>query len=119
MEQAVRTKIFSCSGAANCGQIANAVVVKLTEAGIGDMSCIAGVGAHDKKIIEGAVSAGRVIAVDGCGVACARKILEHTGVTVTHWINVTDYGIKKTHDTLNVELSELEHVLGEVNKVLS
>jgi len=119
MEQAEMTKIFSCSGASNCGQIANAVVVKLAETGHGYMSCIAGIGAHDKKIIEGAVSAARVIAVDGCGVACARKILEHTGVTVTHWINVTDYGIKKAHNRLSVEPGELEHVLGEVNKVLS
>jgi uncharacterized metal-binding protein len=119
MQQTVRAKIFACSGASNCGQIANAVVVKLAEAGFGDMSCIAGVGAHDKKIVDGAASAGRIIAVDGCGVACARKILEHTGVIVTHWINVTDYGIKKAHNRLSVEPGELEHVLSEVNKALS
>jgi uncharacterized metal-binding protein len=119
MELAERTKIFSCSGASNCGQIANAVVVQLAETGHGYMSCIAGVGAHDIKIVEGAQNAGRIIAVDGCGVACARKILEHTGVPVTHWINVTDYGIKKAHNRLSAEPDEVKHVLGEVNKVLS
>ena len=118
-EQIRRTVIFACSGASNCGQIANAVVVKLAEAGFGDMSCIAGVGAHEKKIVGGAVNAGRIIAVDGCGVACTRKILEHTGVTVTHWINVTDYGIKKAHNRLSVEPGELEHVMGKVNEALS
>jgi uncharacterized metal-binding protein len=119
VERTGRTVIFACSGASNCGQIANAVVVKLAEAGLGYMSCIAGVGAHDKKIVEGAASAVRIIAIDGCGVACARKILEHTGVTVTHWINVTDYGIKKAHNRLSVEPDELEHVMGKVNEALS
>ncbi|MCX6007063.1 MAG: putative zinc-binding protein [Chloroflexi bacterium] len=119
VERTVRTVIFACSGASNCGQIANAVVIKLAETGIGYMSCIAGIGAHDKKIIEGAKSADRIIAVDGCGIACTRKILEHTGVTVTQWINVTDYGIKKAHNRLSVEPSELEHVLVKVNETLS
>ena len=110
--------MFACSGASNCGQLANALVVKLAEAGHGYMSCIAGVGAHDKKIVEGAKSASRIIAIDGCGVACARKILEHTGVTVTHWINVTDYGVKKTHDKLKIDRDELEQVIEKIKGAL-
>jgi len=119
VERTGRTVIFACSGASNCGQIANAVVIKLAEARLGDMSCVAGIGAQDKKIVEGARSASRIIVVDGCGIACARKILEHSGVTVTHWINVTDYGIKKAHNILNVDPGELEYVLGKVNEALS
>ena len=118
VEQTGRTVIFACSGASNCGQIANAVVIKLTEARLGDMSCVAGIGAQDKKIVEGARSASGIIAVDGCGIACARKILEHAGVTVTHWICVTDYGVKKTHNRLNVEPSDLEHVLRKATELL-
>jgi uncharacterized metal-binding protein len=119
MEKAGRTVMFASSGASNCGQIANSVVIKLKEAGFGDMSCVAGIGAHDNKMVDGTMGAARIIAVDGCGIACARKILEHANLTVTHWINVTDYGVKKNHNKLNVEPGELEHIHNMVNEKLS
>lgn len=34
---------------------------------------------------------------DGCGVACARKCVDHSGIPVTDWICVTDAGIVKVH----------------------
>jgi uncharacterized metal-binding protein len=38
------------------------------------------------------------IALDGCSTACARKVLEHAGMTVEQAVVVTDLGVKKTHD---------------------
>jgi uncharacterized metal-binding protein len=114
-----RTSIFSCSGGSNCGQIANNVGVKLTEDGLGNMGCLGGIGAHDAKMINGAKTADRVIAVDGCAVACARKTLEHAGVVISNWICVTDEGIKKTSNKFEIKQGEMELVLDKCRKILA
>ncbi len=89
--------LLPCSGASNCGQIANQAAVKLTEGGYGRMYCLAGIGAHNDGMIESARGAKRIVALDGCTVACARKTVEHAGLNVTDWICVTDAGIDKVH----------------------
>lgn len=87
-----------CSGGSNCGQIANQVAVKLTEEGIGNIYCLAGIGAHIEGMVESARSSKRIVAIDGCSVACAKKTIEHAGLTVTDWICITDEGVAKTHE---------------------
>ena len=90
--------LLPCSGASNCGQIANHVAVKLTEDGYGRMYCLAGIGAHNDGMIESARGAKRIVALDGCTVACAKKTIEHAGITVTDWVCVTEEGVAKTHE---------------------
>jgi uncharacterized metal-binding protein len=90
--------LLPCSGGSNCGQIANQVAVKLTEEGVGKIYCLAGIGAHIQGMIETARSAKRIVALDGCQVACARKAIEHAGLVVTDWVCVTEEGIAKNHD---------------------
>lgn len=87
-----------CSGGSNCGQITNQVAVELTEEGIGNIYCLAGIGAHIEGMMESARSAKRIVALDGCLVACARKTIEHAGLPVTDWICVTEEGIEKAHN---------------------
>ena len=89
--------LLPCSGGSNCGQIANQVAIKLTEEGVGNIYCLAGIGAHIPGMIESTRSAKRIMAIDGCAVACAKKTIEHTGLTVTDWICVTEEGIVKNH----------------------
>ena len=86
-----------CSGGSNCGQIANQVAIQLSEGGIGTIYCLAGIGAHIEGMIESVRSAKRIVAIDGCSVACARKTIEHTGLAVTDWVCVTEEGISKNH----------------------
>ena len=90
--------LLPCSGGSNCGQIANQVAVKLTEEGVGNIYCLAGIGAHIEGMVESARSAKRIVALDGCSVACARKTIEHAGLPVTDWICVTEEGIDKVHE---------------------
>jgi len=90
--------LLPCSGASNCGQIANRVAVKLTEDSYGRMYCLAGIGAHNDGMIESVRGAKRIVALDGCSVACAKKTIEHAGLTVTDWICITDEGVAKTHE---------------------
>jgi len=118
-EKPGRTAVYPCSGGSNCGQIANDVGIKLTEEGLGNMSCLAGIGAHDQKMIDGGTSADRVLAIDGCEVACAKKTLEHAGIPVTQWICVTDYGIKKTPNKFEIKPGELDSVLNGTRAALS
>jgi len=90
--------LFPCAGGSNCGQIANSVAVRLTREGVGKIYCLAGIGAHIAGMIESARTAERIVALDGCAVACARKTIEHAGLPVTDWICVTNEGIEKNHE---------------------
>jgi uncharacterized metal-binding protein len=90
--------LLPCSGGSNCGQIANQVAVKLTEEGIGNIYCLAGIGAHIEGMVESVRSSKRIVALDGCQVACAKKAIEHAGLTITDWICVTEEGVAKTHE---------------------
>ncbi len=114
-----KAMIFTCSGASHCGQLANATAVKLASDGLAIMSCLAGVGSHTQKYIDGALNSGRVIAIDGCAVACSKKTLEHAGIPVAGWICITDYGIKKTSNKFDIEQGELERTLNGVREALS
>ncbi len=86
-----------CSGGSNCGQITNQVAVKLGEAGVGHIYCLAGISAHIDGMVESARGAKRIVALDGCQVACAKKAIEHAGLPVTDWVCVTNEGVKKNH----------------------
>ena len=71
--------IFSCSGAADVGEIADRVSRKLTKEKVGKMYCAVGVGAHVEKILETTKEAEELVAIDGCPAACASKCLKHAG----------------------------------------
>jgi len=89
--------LLPCAGGSNCGQITNQVAVKLDEEGMGRIYCLAGIASHIEGMIESARSAERIIALDGCQMACAKKAIEHAGLTVTDWVCVTEEGISKNH----------------------
>lgn len=73
--------IYSCSGASDVGEIADRTARRLARDGAGKMSCIAGVGAGEQSFQNGALSAGRILAIDGCAVQCVAKVLAKAGVT--------------------------------------
>lgn len=96
--QAEQVTLLPCAGGSNCGQIANDVAVRLTREGVGQIYCLAGIGAHIEGMVESVRRSERIVAVDGCEVACARKTIEHAGLPVTDWICVTREGIEKNHE---------------------
>ena len=87
--------IFPCSGGSNVGQMANEAAKGLTTVGKGKMYCLAGIGGHVSGIIESTKEAKKLVAIDGCPVACARKTLEHAGFEPDVHVVVTGLGIKK------------------------
>jgi len=97
--------IYSCSGNADVGEISDRVARALRREGFGQGSCIAAVGAGMQGFIQSAKGADVNIAIDGCPVACARKILESIGVTPESYI-VTEMGFKKGHTHVTPEVIE-------------
>ncbi len=89
--------IFPCSGGSNVGQIANDAARELTLQNKGKMYCLAGLGGHVSAIIESTKAAKKIVAIDGCAVACTKKTLEHAGFSPTVSTIVTELGVKKVH----------------------
>ena len=110
--------ILPCSGGSNCGQITNQVAVSLDVLGVGHIYCLAGIGAHIDGMVESARGAKRIVALDGCQVACAKKTIEHAGLKVTDWICVTEEGISKSHNLL-LEQADIELITQRTRKLLS
>jgi uncharacterized metal-binding protein len=110
--------ILPCSGGSNVGQIANQTAVSLDMMGVGKIYCLAGLAAHIGGMVESAKSAKRLVAIDGCQVACAKKTIEHAGLKVTDWICITDEGISKSH-TFTLEEKDIEMITQKAKELLA
>jgi len=95
--------IFSCSGAADTGAISDMAARKLTKEGIGKMYCLAGIGGNISGIIETTKAADQILAINGCSVACTKKLLERNGFNEFKYFQVTDLGLKKGKSPVNKE----------------
>jgi uncharacterized metal-binding protein len=93
--KAVSTLIFSCSGAADVGELADKAARKLHRDGAGKVYCLAGIGAGLPNFIDTTMATGSVLAIDGCPVDCAKKLLEKNGITGFIHMRVTDLGMEK------------------------
>ena len=87
--------IFSCSGAADVGAVADQAARKLTRDGVGKMFCLAGIGGRVSGIIENTKAASMVLAIDGCPLDCARKSLEAAGFQGFMHLRLADLGLVK------------------------
>jgi len=90
------TLIFTCAGAAYCGQLANRVGLQLMQQGVGGLFCIAAVAAGIGDKTERARQARERMTLDGCADQCARKILEKAGLAVDRHVVLTALGIEKS-----------------------
>ena len=89
--------IYSCSGiGSNVGQLANAAACRLASEGYGGGSCLAGVGGGIEKLVDIGKAADERIVIDGCPVACAKKIMDGKGLTIDRYVLITELGFTKT-----------------------
>jgi len=93
--------LFSCSGAADVGALADQAARKLTKEGAGGMACLAGIGGGVSGMIESAKAASKVLVIDGCPVDCGKKSMEKAGVSNFDYIRVTDLGLIKGKSPVN------------------
>ena len=87
--------IFSCSGAADVGAVADQAARKMTKQGHGKMFCLAGVGGGVSGIVETTKAAKDILAIDGCPIDCTRHTLEKAGFTEYKHMRLTDLGMEK------------------------
>lgn len=87
--------IFACSGAADVGAVADQAARKLTRDGAGKMFCLAGVGGRVSGIMKTTEAASKVLAIDGCPLACAKHCLEEAGFKDFAYLQLADLGMVK------------------------
>jgi len=97
--------VYACSGAANTGLLADQVMRRLSKDGAGDSTCLAAVGAELSGFIESARSATRNIVLDGCPVACGKRIFEARGLSFEHFV-MTNFGVEKGKTAITEDLIE-------------
>ena len=95
--------IFSCSGAADVGAVADQAARKLTRDGVGKMLCLAGIGGRVSGIMKTTEAAQAILAIDGCPLNCTKKCLEEAGFTEFKHLHLADIGMKKGETDVNDE----------------
>lgn len=95
--------IIPCGGGSNCGQSTSEAAVQLTREGVGEIYCLAGLAAHIPEMIETARQARRICVLDGCSLQCARKTVEHVGLTVTDHLDLAAEDLTKTREFQRVQ----------------
>lgn len=87
--------VYSCSGCSSAAQMANALAIRLDREGAAEMSCIAGVGGGVPGLVKTARSGRRILALDGCILACAKACLAREGLTPDTHVVLSEFGVKK------------------------
>lgn len=94
--------VFSCSGASDVGLLSDKVSRCLQFAGKRKMSCLAMVGADMEKSIANFKSK-NILMIDGCPLACGKKILDNHEFNCYQHFIITENGMKKGETPANDE----------------
>ena len=111
--------VYSCSGCSTAAQMANYIAIQLDRKNIAEMSCIAGVGGNVKKLVRTAQSGRKIIAIDGCPLACSKACLSNHGIIPNEHFELTSFGVtKKQHEDFNIDQarSVMNEILSQINE---
>lgn len=90
------TKVYACAGASNVGVISFELTKALHNACKYEMGCSTCIGAGDCGCGGTETSDGKKdLLIDGCKVACLKKMFEKKGITNFNHVIVTQLGVKK------------------------
>ena len=98
--------VYSCSGCSDAGELADRVARELNKRGVGEMSCLAGVGGRVKPLMLKAQRAQEIIVIDGCPLNCARHTLINAGITNFQHIALQTLGQRKGNCAVTSERVE-------------
>lgn len=102
--------VYTCSGGSNVGQLSNEAAKVLDENKDAAMACLAGLGGHVSGMVASAESGIPVLVIDGCPVACGKKIVDHLGLKNYGYIEITSLGMKKEHNLFKTPKNEIDQV---------
>ncbi|MGZ4399391.1 MAG: putative zinc-binding protein [Gaiellaceae bacterium] len=105
--------VFACSGASNLGQLANEIAVRLDRGRLAEMSCAEAVGIEADPPFAAARSGRPVVAISGCPLSCADRLLEQHGVPVSRSVSLVDRGVPKAKHA-SVAPPDAERIFREV-----
>jgi uncharacterized metal-binding protein len=95
--------IFSCSGAADVGEISDRAARNMSMEGAGKMFCLAGIGGRVPGIMKITGNASKILAIDGCELDCVKNCLQQAGFDQFEQFRVTDLGLEKGNTAINDE----------------
>ncbi len=87
--------VFVCGGAADVGELTDRAARQLARQGMASMSCLASIAARDADIMFNADLAQKVLLIDGCPKACAKKAFELAGLKKTLHLELSQIGLMK------------------------
>lgn len=90
--------IVPCGGGSNCGQATAQAAVHLTREAVGEIYCLAGIAARVAEMLDIARQARRLLVIDGCGLQCARRTVEHAGLHVTDYVDLSSEELEKSRE---------------------
>ena len=105
--------VYSCSGCSSAAQMANHLAIKLDRLGKAEMSCIAGVGGNVKALVKTAKSGRKIIAIDGCPLACVKACLSNHDITPDQHFELSGYAVKKQKG-VDFDLAEADAILQQI-----
>ena len=95
--------VFSCSGAADVGELTDKAARSLNASGVAKMLCLAGSGGRVSGIFKSTEAASTILTLDGCPLQCARKTLEEAGFTDFGHVCLADLGLAKGESPVTEE----------------
>lgn len=95
MEEGVKPLVYSCSGCSSAAQMANYLAIRLDRNELAEMSCIAGVGGNVISLVRKAKSGRKLIAIDGCPLACVKACLSNHSLQPDWHIELKGMGVAK------------------------
>ena len=110
--------VYACSGGSNVGQLTNEAAKVLDDSGDANMSCLAGLGGNISGMVASAKSGNPLLILDGCPVACGKKIADNLGLQNYAYVDVMSLGIKKEHNVMKTPKNEIEQVVEAGKKAL-
>ncbi|NLI74876.1 MAG: zinc-binding protein [Candidatus Riflebacteria bacterium] len=111
--------IYVCAGGSNVGQLTVEAGKALDSAGDAVMGCLAGLGGHVPGMVASAASGVPVLVIDGCSIACGKKIVDHLGLQGYGYVDVTALGIKKEHNVNKTPAHQIDETVSACRKELA
>jgi len=117
--------VYSCSGCSSSAQMSNYLAVQLDRMGVAEMSCIAGIGGNVKNLLRTALAGRKIIAIDGCPLACSKACLGNYKIIPDIHFELTGLGVsKRQHEDFDSEeanrlLKKVEALISERNTKMS